>query len=173
MRGKNLKYRLLIGVVIALFFVVKRCSQREVNPYTGRTQTISMTPDKEIAIGLQSAPQMAQQHGGLHSNNQYQAFVDQSLLSPAKDCAARGEGRKDLGIYERERHPYEARRRKHVERALFGDEAHVPKRQGTFGAEAGIESSAGGAVRTSPDGTDIGQQCSSRSDAVGDPRRRR
>ena len=76
MRGKNLKYRLLIGVVIALFFVIKRCSQREVNPYTGRTQTISMSADKEIAIGLQSAPQMAQQHGGLHSNNEYQAFVD-------------------------------------------------------------------------------------------------
>lgn len=76
MRGKNLKYRLLIGIAIALFFVIKRCSQREVNPYTGRTQTISMSADKEIAIGLQSAPQMAQQHGGLHSNNEYQAFVD-------------------------------------------------------------------------------------------------
>ena len=76
MRGKNLKVRLLIGAAIALFFVFKRCSQQEVNPYTGRTQTISMTPDKEIAIGLQSAPHMVQQHGGLHSNNQYQALVD-------------------------------------------------------------------------------------------------
>lgn len=76
MRGKNLKIRLLIGAAIAIFFVLKRCSQQETNPYTGRTQTISMSPDKEIAIGLQSAPQMAQQHGGLHSNNQYQALVD-------------------------------------------------------------------------------------------------
>ncbi|WP_136479987.1 M48 family metalloprotease [Cognatitamlana onchidii] len=76
MRGRNLKVRLLIGAAIALFFVFKKCSQQEVNPYTGRTQTISMTPDKEIAIGLQSAPQMAQQHGGLHPNNQYQALVD-------------------------------------------------------------------------------------------------
>lgn len=75
MRG-NLKYRLLIGAAIALFFVFKRCSQQEVNPYTGRTQTISMSPENEIAIGLQSAPQMAQQHGGLHPNNQYQALVD-------------------------------------------------------------------------------------------------
>ena len=39
-------------------------------------QTISMTPDKEIQIGLASAPQMAQQHGGLHPNNEYQALVD-------------------------------------------------------------------------------------------------
>ena len=76
MRSKNFKVRLLIGVAIALFFVLKRCSQREVNPYTGRTQTISISPDKEIAIGLQSAPQMAQQYGGLYPNNQYQAFVD-------------------------------------------------------------------------------------------------
>ncbi|KJD35818.1 peptidase M48 Ste24p [Tamlana sedimentorum] len=76
MRGRNLKVRLLIGVAIALFFVFKRCSQQEVNPYTGRTQTISMNPNEEIAIGLQSAPQMAQQHGGLHENAQYQALVD-------------------------------------------------------------------------------------------------
>jgi predicted Zn-dependent protease len=76
MRGKNLKIRLLIGAAIALFFVLKRCSQREENPYTGRMQTISMTADKEIQIGLASAPQMAQQHGGLHPNGQYQAMVD-------------------------------------------------------------------------------------------------
>lgn len=76
MRGRNFKVRLIIGAAIALFFVFKRCSQREENPYTGRIQTISMSPDKEIAIGLQSAPQMAQQHGGLYPNNEYQAFVD-------------------------------------------------------------------------------------------------
>ena len=76
MKSKNLKYRLLIGAAIAIFFVLKRCSQREVNPYTGRTQTISMNANEEIAIGLQSAPQMVQQHGGLHSNNKYQALVD-------------------------------------------------------------------------------------------------
>ncbi|AXP79898.1 TPR repeat-containing protein YfgC precursor [Mariniflexile rhizosphaerae] len=76
MRSKNLKIRLLIGAAIALFFVFKRYSQQEVNPYTGRTQTISMSSDEEIAIGLESAPQMAQQHGGLYPNNEYQAFVD-------------------------------------------------------------------------------------------------
>ncbi len=76
MRSKNLKVRLLLGVAIALFFVVKRCMQREENPYTGRVQTISMSANKEIAIGLQSAPQMTQQYGGLHPNNTYQAFVD-------------------------------------------------------------------------------------------------
>lgn len=76
MRGKNFYIRLLIGAAIALFFIIKRCSQQETNPYTGRTQTISMTTDKEIAIGLQVAPQMADQYGGLHPNNEYQALVD-------------------------------------------------------------------------------------------------
>ncbi len=76
MRSRNFKVRLLIGAAIAIFFVLKRCSQREENPYTGRMQTISMSPENEIAIGLQNAPQMAQQHGGLHPNQQYQALVD-------------------------------------------------------------------------------------------------
>ncbi|MDT0559329.1 M48 family metalloprotease [Ichthyenterobacterium sp. W332] len=76
MRGNNLKVRLLIGVVIVAFAFFKKCSQQEKNPYTGRTQTITMTPDQEIAIGLQSAPQMAQQHGGLHPDTRYQAMVD-------------------------------------------------------------------------------------------------
>ena len=76
MRGRRLYIRLLIGAAIAIFFIFKRCSQQEKNPYTGRTQTISMTPDQEIAIGLQAAPQMADQYGGLHPNNEYQALVD-------------------------------------------------------------------------------------------------
>ncbi|NNK83879.1 MAG: M48 family metalloprotease [Flavobacteriaceae bacterium] len=77
MRRGSLKTRLLIGLAIAAFFAIRYCNQREVNQYTGRMQAISITTEQEIAIGLQSAPQMAQQHGGLYPNNQYQAFVDQ------------------------------------------------------------------------------------------------
>lgn len=76
MRGKNFKIRLLIGVAIVAFAFLRKCSQQEENPYTGRTQTITLSPDQEIAIGLQNAPQMAQQHGGLHPNAQYQELVD-------------------------------------------------------------------------------------------------
>jgi len=76
MRGKGLKIRLLIGLAIVAFAFIKKCNQQEVNPYTGRKQTITMTPNQEIAIGLQSAPQMAQQYGGLYPNDQYQALVD-------------------------------------------------------------------------------------------------
>jgi len=75
-RGTN-KVRLLIGAAIILFAVIKYCSSAETNPYTGKEQHISITEDQEIAIGLQSAPHMAQQHGGLYPNEKIQAFVDQ------------------------------------------------------------------------------------------------
>ena len=76
MRRGNSKIKLLIGAAIVLFSVVKYCSNSEVNPYTGKTQHISISPQQEIAIGLQSAPSMAQQHGGLYPNEQYQNLVD-------------------------------------------------------------------------------------------------
>ena len=76
MRGSKLKIRLFIGLAIVAFAFFKKCNNKQVNPYTGREQNISMSPQEEIAIGLQSAPQMAQQHGGLYPDEKYQAFVD-------------------------------------------------------------------------------------------------
>ncbi len=70
------KVKLLIGAAIALFALFKYCSSAEINPYTGKKQHISISPKQEIAIGLSSAPQMAQQHGGLHPNNNAQLLVD-------------------------------------------------------------------------------------------------
>ncbi|NLP58521.1 M48 family metalloprotease [Lutibacter sp. B1] len=77
MRKRNTKINLLIGVAIVLFTLFKYYSNSEVNEYTGKKQHISMTSDEEIAIGLQSAPEMAQQHGGLYPDQNYQKFVDQ------------------------------------------------------------------------------------------------
>lgn len=76
MRRGNFKIRLLIGLAIIAFAFFKRCSSRETNPYTGRVQTINMSSEQEIAIGLQSAPQMAQHYGGLYPDERYQALVD-------------------------------------------------------------------------------------------------
>ncbi|MBT8289142.1 MAG: M48 family metalloprotease [Bacteroidia bacterium] len=75
-RGGN-KVKLLIGAGIILFAVIKYCSSAEVNPYTGEKQHIALTEEQEIALGIQAAPQMAQQHGGLYPDENYQAFVDQ------------------------------------------------------------------------------------------------
>ncbi len=75
MRRGSWKFRILIGLAIVLFAYVQRCNNKETNPYTGRVQNIDMTSDQEIAIGLQSAPQLAQQHGGLYPDSRYQALV--------------------------------------------------------------------------------------------------
>ena len=70
------KIRILIGLAIVVFAFVQRCSNTQENPYTGRVQNINMSAEQEIAIGLQSAPEMAQQHGGLYPDERMQAFVD-------------------------------------------------------------------------------------------------
>ena len=70
------KIRVLIGLAIVVFAFVQRCNNKEENPYTGRVQNINMSADQEIAIGLQSAPEMAQQHGGLYPDERMQALVD-------------------------------------------------------------------------------------------------
>jgi len=77
MRRGNSKVKLLVGAAIILFTLFQYYSKSEVNEFTGKTQHISLTPQEEVAIGLQSAPQMAQQHGGLYPDQNYQKFVDQ------------------------------------------------------------------------------------------------
>ncbi len=71
------KIRIFIGLAIVAFALIKKCNNTEENPYTGRSQHITMSADQEIAIGLQSAPQMAQQHGGLYPDERLQSYVDQ------------------------------------------------------------------------------------------------
>lgn len=77
MRKGNFKIKLIIGIGIVLFSLFKYFANSEVNEFTGKKQHISMTTNDEIAIGLQSAPQMAQQHGGLYPDQNYQKLVDQ------------------------------------------------------------------------------------------------
>ncbi len=76
MRRGGLKIRILIGLAIVAFAFFKKCSNKTLNPYTNRVQNINMTSDQEIAIGLQSAPEMAQQHGGLHPDSKLQSYID-------------------------------------------------------------------------------------------------
>jgi predicted Zn-dependent protease len=56
--------RLIIALVIAGLALVTYFSSREENPVTGRMQSIALNQDQEIALGLQSAPGMAQEFGG-------------------------------------------------------------------------------------------------------------
>lgn len=66
---------LIVAVVMAGFALCKYYGQSSVNDITGEKQYIAMTPEQEIAMGLQSAPQMAQEMGGLSRNQQATAIV--------------------------------------------------------------------------------------------------
>ncbi len=76
MRRGGLKIRILIGLAIVAFAFIKKCNNKTLNPYTDRVQNINMTSDQEIAIGLQSAPAMAEQHGGLYPDQKLQSYID-------------------------------------------------------------------------------------------------
>lgn len=69
--------RLIIAIVIAIISLVSYYTAREYNPVTKETQHVNITPKQEIALGLQAAPQMASQFGGLSPDQQKQALVDQ------------------------------------------------------------------------------------------------
>ena len=55
---------LFIGLIIAAIGFLMYLSQTEENPVTGVKQHISITPEQEIRLGLQAAPEMAAQMGG-------------------------------------------------------------------------------------------------------------
>lgn len=76
-RGSGLKLRLLIAGGIVLFSLFSYLRTSDVNPITGKSQRVAMSEEEEIALGLQSAPAMAQQHGGLHPDQRLQQVVDQ------------------------------------------------------------------------------------------------
>lgn len=76
MRRGSWKIRIVIGLIIVVFALIQRWNNKEENPYTGRVQNINMTSEQEIAIGLQSAPEVAQQYGGLYPDERLQTLVD-------------------------------------------------------------------------------------------------
>ncbi len=73
---KRGKFSLVIGAAIIIFGLWQYYGSETVNEYTGETQYISLTPEEEIAMGLQARPSMMQQHGGLHPDQNAQAQVD-------------------------------------------------------------------------------------------------
>ena len=72
MRGS---FRYIIALLIAGFSLISYWCKREKNEITGETQHLDMTVDQEIALGLQAAPEMAAQYGGLHQDQQATAKV--------------------------------------------------------------------------------------------------
>ena len=71
----NLKFRLLIMVGFVLFSVVSYYMKTQVNPVTGEKQRVDLSPEQEVAMGLQSAPQMAAEFAGLYPDDRVQLKV--------------------------------------------------------------------------------------------------
>jgi len=70
------KGRLIIALVMAVLAIAGYYGTRSFNPVTEEVQHIDITPQQEVALGLQAAPEMAQQYGGLSADQGTQQLVD-------------------------------------------------------------------------------------------------
>lgn len=67
--------RLVIAGIILLVGIMGYFANQSVNPVTGEKQYVAMSPEQEIALGLNSAPQMAAEFGGLDPDERIQQAV--------------------------------------------------------------------------------------------------
>ncbi|WP_019946634.1 M48 family metallopeptidase [Hymenobacter aerophilus] len=72
MRGN---FRYLLALLMAAFAFIPYYCNTQKNEVTGEVQHVNMSAEQEIALGLQAAPEMAAQYGGLHPDQQAQAAV--------------------------------------------------------------------------------------------------
>jgi predicted Zn-dependent protease len=54
---------MMIALVVLVYF-----KKSQTNPLTGARQYVDLSPDEEVILGIQSAPQLASQFGGLFEN---------------------------------------------------------------------------------------------------------
>ena len=68
--------RLWVALIIAAISLLGYFGSSVFNPVTQEKQHVgSITPEQEVALGLQAAPEMAQQYGGLDPDREAQARV--------------------------------------------------------------------------------------------------
>src|SRR5437588_178560 len=89
-QSSSLKGRLVIGVIIAIVSLIAYYSHTVVNPVTGEKQHISISPQQEIGLGLQAAPEMAQQFCGFDDDSQDGALVRQVGTRVSSGSDAKG-----------------------------------------------------------------------------------
>jgi len=68
---------LLIAAVMAVIALFGYYASREVNPITGKTQSVALSQEQEVVLGLQSAPQMAEEFGGRDPDPSVQSDLEQ------------------------------------------------------------------------------------------------
>ena len=73
----RLNFRFIIALVVAAVSLFGYFFNTSKNEVTGETQHVNMTAAQEIALGVQAAPSMAQQYGGLSPDARARALVQQ------------------------------------------------------------------------------------------------
>jgi beta-barrel assembly-enhancing protease len=68
--------RLLIALAVAAFSTCSYLRLSQTNPVTGEKQRIDISAQQEVALGLQAAPQMAREFGGVDPDPRAQRAVD-------------------------------------------------------------------------------------------------
>lgn len=66
---------IMIALVLAGISYFKYCSSKTYNEYLGIYQHVSISPQEEIAIGLESKPAMIQEFGGIDPDQRAQSMV--------------------------------------------------------------------------------------------------
>ena len=92
--------RILLILVFLGFGVFKYfgSTEKKENPFTGESVRVALKPEQEVALGLQSTPQMIQQFGGELADERQQRRIDQigQRLLKAKDEVLRRRGIDDF-----------------------------------------------------------------------------
>jgi len=81
--------RILIALVVAAVSVIGYLGSKSYNPITDEDQYVGITPEQEIALGLQAAPEMTREYGGLDPDSEAQALVDNVCLRLTQNSEAR------------------------------------------------------------------------------------
>ncbi len=76
-RGGGIPIRLLIGLALAAFSLFSYFASSQYNDVTGENQRVSITPQQEIALGLQSAPELIREFGGEYRDSETQEAIDE------------------------------------------------------------------------------------------------
>jgi predicted Zn-dependent protease len=86
--GGGCGLRLLLGGVLVVISLITYFSSQSTNPVTNDVQHISMSADQEIAMGLQAAPELSAEFGGLDSSQTDQQRVESIGLRIVQDSPA-------------------------------------------------------------------------------------
>lgn len=78
-RGRSSRFplgRILVAVAIAVVSIIGYLGSKSYNPVTEEEQYVAISPEQEVVLGLQAAPEMARAYGGLDPDEIAQAYVD-------------------------------------------------------------------------------------------------